>query len=100
MLRAINSALLGTKKNIGPALAANVDLNVASSSAPTAPVELGRPKPSGGIGGKKIEGVRKKNKNLKIKRLLPQSRVVTVKKKWSSATKNDSPKEKLLSRKT
>ena len=78
--RAINSALLRTKKNIGPALAANVDFNVASSSAPTVPVELGRPKPSGGIGVKKMEGVRKKNKNLKMKRLLPQSRVVTVKK--------------------
>ena len=69
--RAINSALLGTKKSIGPVLAANVDFNVASSSAPTAPLKLVRPKTSGGIGAKKIEGVRKKNKNLKIKRLLP-----------------------------
>ena len=77
--RAINSTLLGTKRNIVPALAANVDFNVASSSVPTAPVKLGRPKPSGGVGVKKIEG-QKKQKNLKIKRLLPQSRVVTVKK--------------------
>ena len=97
--RAINSTLLGTKRNIGPALAANVDFNATSSSVPAAPVKLGRPKPSGGVGVKKIEG-RKKNKSLKIKRLLPQSRVVTVKKKWSSSTKNDSTKEKLLSRKT
>ena len=51
--RAINSALLGIKKDIGPDLAANVDFNVASSSAPTAPVKLGRPKASGGIGVKK-----------------------------------------------
>ena len=61
-------------------MAANVDFNVASSSAPAAPVKLGRPKPSGGIGVKKIEGILKKNKNLKIKRIFPQSTVVTVKK--------------------
>ena len=72
--KAINSTLLGTKRNIGPALA-NIDFNIAP-----APPKLGRPKPSGGIGVKDMDGFRKRNKNLKIKKLLPQSRVVTVKK--------------------
>ena len=57
--QAINNALLGTKKNIGPAL-------------------IGRPVPTGGIGVKKM--VTKHNKSIKIKKLLAQPRQVSVKK--------------------
>ena len=57
--QAINNVLLGTNKNIGPA-------------------SLGRPVPTGGIGVKKM--VTKRNKSIKIKKLLPQPRMVSVKK--------------------
>ena len=57
--QAINNALLGTKKNIGAA-------------------SLGRPVPTGGIGVKKM--MTKHNKSIKIKKLLPQPRMVSVKK--------------------
>ena len=56
--QAINNALLGTK-NVGPA-------------------SLGRPVPTGGIGVKKM--ATKRNKSIKIKKLLPQPRMVSVKK--------------------
>ena len=64
----IKNILLGTKKNVGPALAAS------SSSA------LGRPRPAGGVGVKNMEAFHKRNRDPKTKRLLPQSRVVNVKK--------------------
>ena len=57
--QAINNALLGTKKNIGPA-------------------SLGRPVPTGGIGVKKM--MTKHNKSIKIKKLLPQPRWYLLKK--------------------
>ena len=57
--KAINNALLGTKKNI----------RLAS---------LGRPVPTRGIGVKKMHT--KRNKGIKIKKLLSQSKMVTVKK--------------------
>ena len=57
--KAINNALLGTKKKIGPA-------------------SLGRPVPTGGIGVKKM--LSKRNKGIKIKKLLSQFKLVTVKK--------------------
>ena len=59
MSQAINSALLGTKKNIGPAL-------------------ISRPVPTGGVGVKKMPS--RLNKNIKIKKLLAQPKQVSVKK--------------------
>ena len=50
------------------------------AAAPARHPRLGRPKPSGGIGVKNMEAFRKRNRDLKIKRLLPQSKVVNVKK--------------------
>ena len=67
---AINNVLLG-KRNIGPALAANLP---GPSSAPD------RPCPSGGIGVKNMERFCKRNRDIKIKKVLPQSEVVQVKK--------------------
>ena len=75
---AINNALLG-KRNIGPALAVNLP---GPSSAPD------RPCPSGGFGVKNMDRFRKRNRDIKIKKVLPQSKVVQVKKKWS-CRKND-----------
>ena len=63
---AINNVLLGTKKNIGPA-------------------SLGRPVPTGGIGVKKMHS--KRNKGIKIKKLLSQSKMVTAKKMGKSYVK-------------
>ena len=57
--QAINSALLGTKKNIGPAF-------------------ISRPVPSGGVGVKRMPS--KRNKSIKIKKLLAQPKQVSVKK--------------------
>ena len=57
--QAINSALLGTKKNIGPAL-------------------ISRPIPTGGVGVKKMPS--RRNKNIKMKKLLTQPKQVSVKK--------------------
>ena len=65
---AINNILLG-KRNIGPALAANLP---GPSSAPD------RPRPSGGIGVKNMERFRKRNRGIKIKKVLPQSKVEQV----------------------
>ena len=73
--KAINNMLLG-KKNVGPALAASA---VGSSSSQPSFVS-GRPCPSLGIGVKNMQAFRRRNKDLKIKKLLPQSKVVNVKK--------------------
>ena len=51
--------MLGTKKNIGPAF-------------------ISRPVPTGGVGVKKMPS--KRNKNIKIKKLLDQPKQVSVKK--------------------
>ena len=74
--QAINNVLLG-KRNVGPALAA---LAVTSSSSQQPSFVSGRPRPSGGIGVKNMQVFRKRNKDIKIKKLLPQSRVVNVNK--------------------
>ena len=60
---AINNALLD-KINIGPVFAANLP---GPSSAPD------RPRPSGGIGVKNMDRFRKRNRDIKIKKVLPQS---------------------------
>ena len=73
--KAINNVLLG-KRNIGPALAASV--GTSSSSQPS--FVTGRPCPSGGVGIKNMQAFRKRNRDLKIKKLLSQSKVVNVKK--------------------
>ena len=57
--QAINSALLGTKKNIRPAF-------------------IARPVPTGGVGVKKMPT--KRNKSIKIKKLLAQPKQASVKK--------------------
>ena len=57
--KAINNALFGSKKNIGPAL-------------------IGRPVPNKGTGIKKMPS--KRNKGIKIKKLISQPKMVTVKK--------------------
>ena len=56
--QAISNILLGSKRNIGPA--------------------LGRPVPTGGVDVKRIQTIRKRD--IKIKKLIPQPRQVTVKK--------------------
>ena len=78
---AINNVLLG-KRNIGPALAANLPgPSRAPSFAPAHPAgRINRPRPSGGIGVKNMERFRKRNRDIKIKKVLPQSKVVQVKK--------------------
>ena len=53
----INSALFGTKKNIGPAF-------------------IARPVPSGGVGVKKMPA--RRNKSINIKKLLVQPKQVSV----------------------
>ena len=81
--QAINNVLLG-KKNIGPALAAPAAV-AGPSSQPTFVTahprgRLGRPRPSGGIGVKNMQAFCRRNRDIKIKKLLPQSRAVNVKK--------------------
>ena len=81
--QAINNILLG-KKNIGPALAAPAAVAGPSSQRTFAPAHprgrLGRPRPSGEIGVKNMQAFRRRNRDIKIKKLLPQSRAVNVKK--------------------
>ena len=81
--QAINNVLLG-KKNIGPALAAPAAIAGPSSQPTFAPAHLrsrlGRPRPSGGIGVKNMQAFRRRNRDIKIKKLLPQSKAVNVKK--------------------
>ena len=81
---AINNVLLG-KRNIGPTLRAAAANLPGPSSAPSfAPAHprarLGRPHPSGGIGVKNVDHFRRRPRNIKINKLLPQPRVVNVKK--------------------
>ena len=80
---AINNVLLG-KRNNGPALAAAVNLPGPSSAPSFAPAHpsrrINRSRPSGGIGVKNMERFRKRNRDIKIKKVLPQSKVVQVKK--------------------
>ena len=80
---AINNVLLG-KRNIGPALAAAVNLPGPSSAPSFAPAHparrINRPRPSGGIGVKNMEVFLKRNRDIKIKKVLSQSKVVQVKK--------------------
>ena len=71
---AINNALLGAKRNVGPALGATAAALPGPSSV------IARPRPSGGIGVKNMDRFRKRNRNLKIKKVLPQPKVVNVKK--------------------
>ena len=74
---AINNVLLG-KRNIGSALAGP---SSAPSFAPARPAgRINRPRPSGGIGVKNMERFRKRNRDIKIKKVLSQSKVVQVKK--------------------
>ena len=74
---AINNAILGTKQNVGPTLGA---VAAALPGPSNALRRLGRPRPSGGIGVKNMERYRKRNRDIKIKKLLPQPRIINVKK--------------------
>ena len=80
---AINNVLLG-KRNIRPALAAAVNLPGPSSAPAFTSMHparrIKRPLPSGGIGVKNMEVFGKRNRDIKIKKVLPQSKVVQVKK--------------------
>ena len=72
---AINNAILGTLQNVGPALGAAAAALPGPSNASR---RLGRPRPSGGIGVKNMERYRKRNKDIKIKKVLPQPRIINV----------------------
>ena len=72
--QAINNVLLG-KRNVGPALVAPA---VASSSSQQPSFVSGRSRSSGAIGVKNMQAFCKRNRDIKIKKLLPQSRVVNV----------------------
>ena len=74
---AINNVLLGTKRNVGPALGAVAGALPGPSNAPR---RLGRPRPLGGIGVKNMECYHKRNRDIKIKKVLPQPRIINVKK--------------------
>ena len=74
---AINNAILGSKQNVGPALGAAAAALPGQSNAPR---RLGRPRPSGGVGVKTMDRYRKRNRDIKIKKVLPQPRIVNVKK--------------------
>ena len=73
----INNVLLG-KRNIGPALGAAAANLPGPSSHPRN--RLHRPHPTGGIGVKKMDRFHRRNRDIKIKKVLPQPRVVNVKK--------------------
>ena len=82
--QAINNVLLG-KNNVGPALAAPAPAVAGPSSAPSfAPAHprrrLGRPRPAGGVGVKNMQAFRRRNRDIKIKKLLPQPKTINVKK--------------------
>ena len=64
---AISNALLGTKRNVGPALGA---VAAALPGPSGKPGRLGRPRPSGGIGVRNMDLYRKRNKHIKIKKVL------------------------------
>ena len=70
--KAINNALFGSEKNIGPAL-------------------IGRPVPNKGISVKKMPS--KRNKGIKIKKLLSQPKMVTVKKNGQVLRKMTVPRK-------
>ena len=55
---AINNALLGTKRNVGPVLGA------AAAALPRPSSVIARSRPSGGIGVKNMDLFRKRNRNL------------------------------------
>ena len=87
---AINNVLLG-KSNVGPALASAATPAIVApavagpSSAPFfAPAHprrnLGRPRPAGGIGVKNMQAFHRRNRDIKIKKLLPQPKTINVKK--------------------
>ena len=73
--KAINNVLLG-KQNVGPALAAPAV--AGSSSQPN--FVIGRPRPNREIGVKNMQAFRRRNRDIKIKKLLPQSKLKNVKK--------------------
>ena len=85
---AINNVLLG-KSNIGPALGAPVAVAAAAVAGPSstpsfAPAHskgrLGRPRSAGGIGVKNMQAFRRRNRDIKIKKLLTQPKTINVKK--------------------
>ena len=85
---AINNVLLG-KINIGPALGAPVAVAPAAVAGPSsqpsfAPAHpsgrLGRPRPAGGIEVKNMQAFHRRNRDIKIKKLLPQPKTINVKK--------------------
>ena len=80
----INNVLLG-KSNVGPTLAAPAHAVAGPSSAPSFTPShlkrrLGRPRPAGGIGVKNMQAFRRRNRDIKIKKLLPQPKTINVKK--------------------
>ena len=82
--QAINNVLLG-KSNIGPVLAVPAAVAGPSSQLTFAPAHprgrrLDRPCPTGGIGVKNTQAFRRRNRDIKIKKLLPQAKAVNVKK--------------------
>ena len=95
--KAINQVLLGATAPTAPAAqqpppAVAGPSGVRPSFLPLHPRNrLGRPRPSSWVGVKRMRDFRRRNRDVKIKKLLPQSKNVNVKKKWCYCEKNDSP---------
>ena len=86
--KAINEVLLGNKRPqapqpavAGPSSASTGPPSLSFVSSPRSRVNVvARPRPSGGIGVKNMQAFRRRNRNIKIKKLLTQPRPIEVKK--------------------
>ena len=76
--QAINNIISGSKRNVGPALGKAVKAAAKAAAAIAGPSRAGpsrmaRPRPSGGIGVKKMGRFRKRNKRLSIEKTIASS---------------------------